>query len=478
MTLEVLNGIFGPEWQAYLNKAMQPEVVWGGSGILALTALWAVIKKPFSSPPKPPASSSTTATATDSPGAVQNLHAGGNLTLYQTPPPMVHAEDAMFGFKKLVAHLEHQVEAERTASQAERARAQEALERVKGLEDQLTQTFAALNQLKEQEPAKAVKIEAAIEALEANQPEKAEAIFKRVFEDRKAVGDAAHQDAAAAARHLGALAFMNDPKAALVWYRHVTELEPDDPDGWNQFGVLLGRSGDLTGAAIALETVRVLGLRLSNNVWVAKATGNLGIIALMRGDLSLAEEYHRDSLSLEEGLGRKDGVAADYSNLGLIARRRGNLTLAEEYHRKALALHEELVNKEGMAADYGNLGLIARKRGNLPLAEEYHRRALVLEEEFGHNEGVAIQYANLGAIAADRNDLLQAEEYFRKALVLNEDLGRQEGVANQYANLGSVFRERSALPQAREYWGRALALFREIGMPHRVEEVEGWLRKL
>ena len=47
-----------------------------------------------------------------------------------------------------------------------------------------------------------------------------------------------------------------------------------------------------------------------------------------------------------------------------------------------------------------------------------------------------------------------------------------------YGDLGVVYEARHDLTQARAYLQQALALYREIGMPHRVERVEGWLRKL
>ena len=141
-----------------------------------LTVLCAVIKKLFFSSPKQPTTTTTTATATHSPGAVQNLTAGGGtITIYAPPHLAVPATDAVAAFNELVATLKHNatlqrdIEVERGKSaveqakaQAERARAQELAERAKSLEEQLTQTFAALDQLKEQNPGKAAKIEAAL----------------------------------------------------------------------------------------------------------------------------------------------------------------------------------------------------------------------------------------------------------------------------------------------------------------------------
>jgi Flp pilus assembly protein TadD len=67
-------------------------------------------------------------------------------------------------------------------------------------------------------------------------------------------------------------------------------------------------------------------------------------------------------------------------------------------HRKSLAINEELGRKEGMAANYGNLGVSYQTRGDLDQAEAMLRKALAIEEELGHKAGMASQYGNLGLI--------------------------------------------------------------------------------
>ena len=380
--------------------------------------------------------------------------------------------------QKLTEVYEQRLRDAQSHSEEDRRKATEELARVREQNAELIKAVTGLAERKAQQPTEAVKIDVAIQALKEGRTAEAEAIFKRVFEERKAAGDAAHQDAAAAARHLGALAYMNDPKSALVWYRHATELEPDDPEGWLRLGNLLVRTGELTEAVTAYEKLRALGEQRSEKGWIAAATGNLGLIAETRGDLPLAEEYFHKALNIEKELGRKNGMAVAYSNLSRIADDRGDQLLAEEYQRKAMALDEELGNKEGIADNFDHIGMIAKARGDLPLAMEYLHKALVLHEELGDKEGIATEYGNLGLIARMRGDLPSAVEHHRKALALDEELGNMEGIANDYVHLGFVYGDLHDFAQARAYWQKALTLYREIGMPHMVKLVEGWLREL
>ncbi len=63
----------------------------------------------------------------------------------------------------------------------------------------------------------------------------------------------------------------------------------------------------------------------------------------------------------------------------------------------------------------------------------------------------------------------------RKSLEIEEKLGRLEGMANHSSNLGLIFEARGDVDEARKLWTKARDLYTKIGMPHRVEEMQGWL---
>jgi hypothetical protein len=48
-------------------------------------------------------------------------------------------------------------------------------------------------------------------------------------------------------------------------------------------------------------------------------------------------------------------------------------------------------------------------------------------------------------------------------------------MAIAYGNLGSVAKGRSNVDVARERWTKARDLYATIGIPHKVEQVQGWL---
>jgi tetratricopeptide (TPR) repeat protein len=74
-------------------------------------------------------------------------------------------------------------------------------------------------------------INAALQALEQGNTAQAQAIFAEVAATKETAGKKNNQEAAEAYRHLGALAYMNNPKEALTAYQKAVELDPDNADG-------------------------------------------------------------------------------------------------------------------------------------------------------------------------------------------------------------------------------------------------------
>jgi tetratricopeptide (TPR) repeat protein len=221
--------------------------------------------------------------------------------------------------------------------------------------------------------------EQALAMLEKGRTEEAAAIFQAVAERK----EKDIEKAAAAYRHLGALAFLDDTQKSLSAYRRATELEPNNAEGWKQLGNLLFRIGKLDEAEAAYRKVESLGEAADDRELLAAAYNGLGLVYQTRGDLNDAEAMHKKALVLEESLGRKAGMAADYGNLGIIYKTRGDLTHAEAMHKKALALSEAIGSKKGTAVGYGNLGATYGARGDLDDAEAMYRRSFALFQEIG-----------------------------------------------------------------------------------------------
>jgi len=265
--------------------------------------------------------------------------------------------------------------------------------------------------------------------------------------------------------------------------QRISEAGDPPPDGlvfhvliWmNELAYLYHSIGDLDRAEHTLRESLAINEKLGRLEGMATAHGNLGLISRRRGDLDQAEAMHRKSLTIHEKLGSLEGMANQYGNLGIVYQTRGDLDQAEAMYNKSLAINETLGRLEDMGAGYGNLGNVYLLRGDLDQAEATLRKGLAIDEKFGRVQGMAIRYGNLGLIYGRRGDLDQAEAMYKKSLTIEEKLGRLEGMADQYRNLGALYKQRGDLDAAREYWTRSRDLYARIGIPHLVEKVQSWL---
>jgi tetratricopeptide (TPR) repeat protein len=311
--------------------------------------------------------------------------------------------------------------------------------------------------------ASSTDIDLALQAFAKGEKTRAEVILKKLLEQKTAEGKQANQQAAAAARHLGALAFLDNTQVALNYYRQATELAPDNVDGWFQLGLLFQRIGELNQAITAYQRIFILGEQQQSQMLYAVAYGNLGVVYQIKGNLAKSEEYFLQALEINKQLGRKRGMATNYGNLGNIYGTKGDLDKAEEYYLQAFEIDKSLGSKEGMALEYSNLGIIYQTKGELEKAEEYQLLALELDKVLQNKQGMATDYGNLGVIYDIKGDFVKAENYYLNSLEIAKELGHKEGVANQYGNLGNIYQIKGELEKAEKFYLQTLEIHKKIG---------------
>ncbi|MBX9634034.1 MAG: tetratricopeptide repeat protein, partial [Magnetospirillum sp.] len=229
------------------------------------------------------------------------------------------------------------------------------------------------------------------------------------------------------------------------------------------------RAGDLDTAESIYDNIRSRLERLpseSAKPLLSVAYHQLGTVAQRRGDLDAAENWCRQTLTIEEELGNKPGMASSYHQLGIIAQRRDDLETAENWYRQSLAIKEELGKRLGMASTYHQLGIIAQMRNDLTAAENWYRQSLAIEEELGNRLGMANSYHHRGLVAQDRGDLAAAENWYRQSLAIKEELGNRPGLALTSGQLGLLALQQGDSATALEWIVRANALFPDFPSPN------------
>jgi tetratricopeptide (TPR) repeat protein len=108
----------------------------------------------------------------------------------------------------------------------------------------------------------------------------------------------------------------------------------------------------------------------------------LGMTAQDRGRLDEADDWYRKSLTINEELGNRPGMATTYHQLGTTAQHRGQLDEADDWYRKSLTINEEHSNRPHMALTYAQLGLLAEERHQPPRALQWNIRCVSLFDQF------------------------------------------------------------------------------------------------
>ncbi|MFD1116148.1 tetratricopeptide repeat protein, partial [Sphaerisporangium aureirubrum] len=124
--------------------------------------------------------------------------------------------------------------------------------------------------------------------------------------------------------------------------------------------------------------------------------------------------------------------ASSYHQLGMIAQERGEYDQALEWYRKSLTIEEEIGNRAGMASSYHQLGMIAQERGEYDQALEWYRKSLTINEELGNRAGMAISFSQIGVLYTQIGRAAEAVVYNLRSLSIREQLGSPQVSTDLY----------------------------------------------
>ncbi|MEV2192285.1 tetratricopeptide repeat protein, partial [Streptomyces phaeochromogenes] len=100
--------------------------------------------------------------------------------------------------------------------------------------------------------------------------------------------------------------------------------------------------------------------------------------------LDEAEDWYRQSLTIEKDLGNRPGMASTYHQLGRVAQERGRLDEAEDWYRQSLTIEKDLGNRPGLAMAYGQLSLLAEEQQQPSEALKWMVQCVTQLQQFPH----------------------------------------------------------------------------------------------
>ncbi|WIG59832.1 MAG: hypothetical protein OJF49_002579 [Ktedonobacterales bacterium] len=163
--------------------------------------------------------------------------------------------------------------------------------------------------------------------------------------------------------------------------------------------------------------------------------------------------YNRGQLSegytwLEAMLAREPGASLDYRRAriaalyaaGHLAMVRGDLDVAQTAGEECLALAERLGDSLSMSDAYSLLGGVAEYRDQLPQSLKLLELSLALARQLGNRpedkRRIALSLSNLADVLAKQHDLARAEALYAEGLALFHGIEDLRGIAMSQTNLG------------------------------------------
>ena len=204
----------------------------------------------------------------------------------------------------------------------------------------------------------------------------------------------------------------------------------------------------------------------------ARALVHGAIFPFRQGDNRLTAALLQESLDLYRELGDEEGIARATAELGGVA-------IAELDLDRAVALYEECVpmfrsqrQLSRVAASVGNLGTIAHMRGEHAKAVGYYHEAIDASRAAGDEDGAAVNLHNLGRseIALGRSD--EGFEALRASLAIGRRLGYREVIAYCLGGFAELAMNEDDAAGAATLLGASENLFSEIGALPNPDEAE------
>ncbi len=261
----------------------------------------------------------------------------------------------------------------------------------------------------------------ALDLLENNQTDKALLLFRAVAEEKSERIAKDSQDAAAAWRHVGAIAGLADPAQARAAYAKAVELDPTNPESQFWHGWLQMDAGQIAAARTAFERVLSLANTGATNRHIFWSRIGIVDVLVAQGNLADALVSYRAAMAIRERLAEDDphnagwqrDLSVSHNKIGDVLVAQGNLADALVSYRAAMTIVERLAEDDPHNAGWQrDLALSYGRVATIQVREAKRDDALL-----GFNKGRAI-IATLAVASPDNATLPNDLAWFDRQIAV------------------------------------------------------------
>jgi len=224
-------------------------------------------------------------------------------------------------------------------------------------------------------------------------------------------------------------------------------------------------TGDLSGAAQALEGALGISRDIGDQLGQANALNNLGRVRGATGDQRGAAQALEGALGISRDIGDQLGQASALRTLGIVRQMTGDYRGAARALERALAICRDIGDQLGQAMSLNNLGDVRQMTGDYRGAAQVQEQALGIFRDIGSQMGQAYALRTLGIVRRMTGDYRGAAQALEQALHISRDISSRLNEVETLNETGTLFRVRGDPGRATDYHRQALNLSREIASP-------------
>ena len=197
--------------------------------------------------------------------------------------------------------------------------------------------------------------------------------------------------------------------------------------------------------------------------WIGNVLGSL---AWYKGDYDEAIKHFRKKLRYHQKIGDDMGIATAICNLGVIYKNRCDYKTAVKYYKKALRIAEDVNNLRWIGILNSNIGNIYFEQGEYKRSISLYKKYLELSTELNDRQGIGHASSNMANVYNILGDHVKAIELYKKFLYLSEEIGDLHGTGIACRNLANIYQFLGKYEKALSLYRRDLKLLEIIGDKH------------
>lgn len=191
---------------------------------------------------------------------------------------------------------------------------------------------------------------------------------------------------------------------------------------------------------------------------------NAGIMSNYLGNLSDAEKFSSESLTIFRKIEDKTGIAKCLNVLGVVsATNPSKVNQLRDYYNEALLLAKETNNESVLANVLYNLSFLAIADGNSDLALNYRLEALDLYRKLKDIHQVSMTLSSLAVFEYRRKNFEKALFYNEESLGISYELDDKYLISINLINFGNIYKGQGDFDSAFRLYNESLTILREYG---------------